>query len=51
MSFSDALNTSALGNSLGQHAIDRMSYELGIDPVNLVIQSVSLAKDQRSLLH
>jgi hypothetical protein len=49
VSFSDALNTSALGNSLGQYATDRMSYQLGIDPVNLVIQSVSLAKDQRSL--
>jgi hypothetical protein len=49
VSFSDALNTSALGNSLSQYATERMSYQLGIDPVNLVIQSVSLAKDQRSL--
>jgi len=49
VSFLDALNTSALGNSLGQYATDRMSYQLGIDPVNVVIQSVSLVKDQSSL--
>jgi hypothetical protein len=49
VSFLDALHTSALGDALGQYATHRMSYQLGIDPVNVVIQSVSLAKDQSSL--
>jgi hypothetical protein len=49
VSFLDALHTSALGDALGQYATNQMSYQLGIDPINVVIQSVSLAKDQSSL--
>lgn len=49
VSFAQALHTSALSDSFNQHAKERFAFELGLNFANVLIQGVSLAKDQRSL--
>lgn len=49
VTFNEAIQSDALTKKIREYAPQRFAYELGLDPANIVIQTISLAKDRRSL--
>ena len=49
VSFDQALQSADLTVELGKYEKARLGYEFGLDPANIVIQAVSLAKDRNAL--